>query len=90
MANVAKIKLEAERLEVMDKAAGILAELLYTENMLAEVKEYRPIMIHVRQQWVGGAGGQGVLNLPLQYFQNRPFLHKLFWGQHLLQQCLEP
>lgn len=47
-ANVAKVKLEAERLEVMDKAAGILAELLYTENLLVEIKEYRPIMIHVR------------------------------------------
>lgn len=46
-ANIAKVKLEAERLEVMDKAAGILAELLYTENLLAEIKEYRPIMIHV-------------------------------------------
>lgn len=46
-ANVAKVKVEAERLEVMDKAAGILAELLYTENLLAEIKEYRLIMIHV-------------------------------------------
>ena len=65
-ANVAKVKLEAERLEVMDKAAGILAELLYTKNMLAEVKEYRPIMIHVRKWLVyahnplfGGGGGGG-------------------------------
>ncbi len=46
-ANVAKIKVEAERLEVMDKAAGILAELLYTKELLTEIKEYRPIMIHV-------------------------------------------
>ena len=46
-AQLAKIKTEAERLEVMDKAAGILAELLYTENLLAEVKEYRAIMLHV-------------------------------------------
>jgi hypothetical protein len=46
-ANVSKIKVEAERLEVVDKAPGILAELLYTENFLAEVKEYRPIIIHV-------------------------------------------
>ena len=47
--NVAKIKAEAERLEVMDKAAGILAELLYTKELLAEIKEYRSIMIHVRE-----------------------------------------
>lgn len=46
-ANIAKVKLEAERLEVMDKAAGILAELLYTENLLTEIKDYRLIMIHV-------------------------------------------
>lgn len=45
--NIAKVKLEAEKLEVMDKTAGILAELLYTDNLLAEIKEYRPIMIHV-------------------------------------------
>lgn len=46
-AQITKIKAEAERLEVMDKAAGILAELLYTENLLAEIKEYRSIMLHV-------------------------------------------
>ena len=42
-----KIKGEAERLEVMDKAAGILAELLYTEKLLTQIKEYRPIMVPV-------------------------------------------
>ncbi len=47
LAGVGKVKVEAERLEVMDKAAGILAELLYTSNFLAEIKEYRPVMIHV-------------------------------------------
>ena len=31
----------------MDKAAGILAELLYSDNLVAEIKEYRPIMLHV-------------------------------------------
>lgn len=40
-----KIKGEAERLEVMDKAAGILAELLYNEKLLTQIKEYRPIMV---------------------------------------------
>ena len=42
-----KVKAEAEKLEVMDKAAGILAELLYTEKLLSEIKEYRPIMLLV-------------------------------------------
>ena len=42
-----KIKAEAERLDVMDLAAGILAELLYTEKLLTQIKEYRPIMLHV-------------------------------------------
>ena len=46
-ANVVKIKAEAERLEVTDKAAGILAELLYTEKLLTEIKQYRTIMLHV-------------------------------------------
>lgn len=49
-ANVGKVKVEAERLEVLDKAAGILAEVLYTDQLLTEIKEYRPIMIHVSQQ----------------------------------------
>lgn len=48
-ANVAKIKQEAEKLDVMDKAAGILAELLYTDQLLTEIKEYRPIMLHVSE-----------------------------------------
>lgn len=47
-AGVAKIKIEAERLEVMDKAAGILAELLYTDQLLTEITEYRAIMLHVK------------------------------------------
>lgn len=42
-----KIKAEAERLEVMDKAGGILAELLYSEKLLSQIKEYRPIMVPV-------------------------------------------
>lgn len=46
-AQVSKIKAEAEKLEVMDKAAGILAELLYTEQLLTDIKEYRSIMLHV-------------------------------------------
>ena len=45
-----KVRAEAERLEVMDKAAGILAELLYTEKLLTQIKEYRAIMLHVSQQ----------------------------------------
>ena len=53
-ANVAKIKAEAERLEVMDKAAGILAELLYTKDLLTDIKEYRTVMIHVSlMRWFG-------------------------------------
>lgn len=51
-ANIGKVKLEAERLEVLDKAAGILAEVLYTQQLLTEIKEYRPIMIHVSQRQV--------------------------------------
>lgn len=47
---VQKVRAEAERLEVMDKAAGILAELLYTEKLLTQIKEYRAIMLHVSQQ----------------------------------------
>ena len=47
---VQKVRAEAERLEVMDKAAGILAELLYTEKLLTQIKEYRSIMLHVSEQ----------------------------------------
>lgn len=45
--SLGKIKAEAERLEVMDKAAGIMAELLYTDQLLTQIEEYRPIMLHV-------------------------------------------
>lgn len=41
------MKTEAERLDVMDKAAGILAELLYTDQLLSQIKEYRTIMLPV-------------------------------------------
>jgi translation initiation factor 5 len=44
--NLVKIKSEAERLEVMETAAGIMAELLYTEALLSEVKQFRPLMLH--------------------------------------------
>ena len=45
--DLGKIKAEAERLDVMDMSPGILAELMYSKNFLKEIKEYRPIMIHV-------------------------------------------
>ena len=56
---VQKIRAEAERLEIMDKAAGILAELLYTEKLLTQIKEYRAVMLHVSSQastWPLGLG----------------------------------
>ena len=31
----------------MDMAAGIMAELLYTDKLLSQIEEYRPIMLHV-------------------------------------------
>ena len=43
------MKTEAERLDVMDKAAGILAELLYTDQLLTQIKEYRTIMLPVSE-----------------------------------------
>ncbi len=46
-ANVAKIKAEAEKLDLMDKAAGIMGELLFTEQMLTEIKQYRIVLLHV-------------------------------------------
>lgn len=45
-----RIKAEAERLEVMDKAAGVLAELLYSDQLLSQIKEYRTIMLHVSEK----------------------------------------
>lgn len=49
--DLVKIKAEAERLDVMEKAPGILAELIYSKNLLKEIKDYRPVMLHV-SQWV--------------------------------------
>ena len=45
-----RIKAEAERLEVMDTAAGIMADHLYTDQLLTQIKQYRPIMLHVRRE----------------------------------------
>ena len=45
-----RIKAEAERLEVMDKAAGVLAEVLYSDQLLSQIKEYRTIMLHVSKR----------------------------------------
>lgn len=44
--DLVKIKAEAERLDMMEKAPGILAELIYSKNLLKEIKDYRPIMLH--------------------------------------------
>ena len=42
-----RVKAEAERLDVMDTAAGIMAEHLYTKNLVSEISQYRSIMLHV-------------------------------------------
>ena len=63
-ASLLKIKAEAERLEVTDKAAGILAELLYTDHFLTEIKQYRTIMLHVRH-WLNCASQSDFPFLPL-------------------------
>lgn len=45
-ANLGKIKSEVSRLDLTDVAAGIMAEILYSDRLLDEIKEYRPIMLH--------------------------------------------
>lgn len=50
--SLTRIKAEAERLEVVDKAAGVLAELLYSDQLLSQIKEYRTIMLHVSEKVV--------------------------------------
>lgn len=40
-----KLKVEAERLDVMDKAAGVLAELLFDEKVLQQIKDYRTLFL---------------------------------------------
>lgn len=47
MGEVQKLKVEAERLDVMEKAAGVLAELLFDEKFLQQIKEYRPLFLAV-------------------------------------------
>ena len=42
-----KLKVEAERLDVMEKAAGVIAELLFDENILKQIKEYRKLLLLV-------------------------------------------
>ena len=42
-----QLKAEAERLDVMDKAAGVLAELLFDGDFLQQIKEYRALLLVV-------------------------------------------
>ena len=41
-ASLPKVKAEAERLDLMDMAAGIMAELLYTDKLLCRSKSTVP------------------------------------------------
>jgi translation initiation factor 5 len=40
-----RIRTEAERLDVMDKAAGVLAELLFDGGILQQIKDYRSLFL---------------------------------------------
>ena len=46
-----KLKAEAERLDVMDKAAGVIAELLFDKNILQQITEYRPLLLQVHTMY---------------------------------------
>ena len=39
--------MEAERLEIKDKAPMVLAELLYDDNILIEIPKYRSLFLRV-------------------------------------------
>jgi len=43
-----EIVLEAERLEIRDKAPLVLAELLYDTNIIAQIKQHRNLFCRVR------------------------------------------
>ena len=43
--DLSTVKAEAERLDMFDKAAGILAELLFDKDILNQVTVYRPIFL---------------------------------------------
>ena len=47
-----EIVLEAERLEIRDKAPLVLAELLLDVNIIAQIKQYRNLFCRVRISWV--------------------------------------
>ena len=44
---------EADRLEIRDQAPVVLAELLYDENVLQQIKQYKSLMYRVsrKMQW---------------------------------------
>ena len=42
-----EIVLEAERLEIRDKAPLVLAELLYDTNIIAQIKQHRTLFCRV-------------------------------------------
>ena len=43
--DLSTVKAEAERLDMFDKAAGILAELLFDQDILNQITHYRPVFL---------------------------------------------
>ena len=46
-----EIVLEAERLEIRDKAPLVLAELLFDTNIITQIKQHRNLFCRVRITW---------------------------------------
>lgn len=91
-AALTKIKSEAERLEVFDKAVVFVAEHLYTERMLSEIKEYRPIILHFvlnnkkAQKYLLGSFEVLVGETHPELLPKVPHILKAFYDQDILEE----
>ena len=60
-----EIVLEAERLEIRDKAPLVLAELLYDTNIIAQIKQHRTLFCRVCISYITLPSGNQPRSRPL-------------------------
>lgn len=90
-----EIVLEAERLEIRDKAPLVLAELLYDTNILAQIKQHRNLFCRLtqsnekEQRYLLGAFEQlvGAVH-PTELMPRVPHILKAFYDNDILDESI--
>lgn len=84
---------EAERLDIKDKAALVLAEILFTDNMVQEIKKYRKLLLRLlhenqkAQKYLMGAFEILVgKSYPVQLMPKVPHILKSLYDHDLVEE----